>query len=381
MANSTIAQPCNSSGLLSAASLANFSLVSVDWSNSKSTWVTGRPMDAESPLVAQAELLVSARADQRVWVYKNIVIAYAWFPTVRAKLVDPQYAGWFLHFGPPPLPNNSYHVPQCDDNFSPPLCSALYHSQDQTPGFPHGDGNCPAPNCDCGGVPCGFYLFNHANESLREWLIDEYVMGPTGVGNPAVHGVYLDDRFVNSSWSGDAPDCAASPIGGPSEVNAGCIADIGLTQAETTALADGWQTTMLQLQTRLLAAGAFSWAYFTEFRTPDHGQCAFIFSSNSSEALYGLALQMFLSSPANETTITRDVVSFLLVRGPYAWLGYGWQGCSESGPPGIPPQLLLDYGEPLNNVTETSHNVFERRWSKATVAMNCATMEASVQWV
>jgi hypothetical protein len=25
----------------------------------------------------------------------------------------------------------------------------------------------------------------------------------------------------------------------------------------------------------------------------------------------------------------QDLASFLVVRGPYAWLGYGWQGCTN----------------------------------------------------
>ena len=141
-----------------------------DWSNSKQQWVQGRPMDAETPLVKQAELLTKANLGQRVWVYRNIVIAYPWFPSVREKLRDPLYSGWFIPFGKPPFSNGSFHVPQCDSNYEPPLCTPFYHSQDQTPGFPKGDGVCPAPACDCGGVPCGFYLFNHANETLRRCL-------------------------------------------------------------------------------------------------------------------------------------------------------------------------------------------------------------------
>ncbi len=189
--------PCNSSGLVRPELLSNFSVVSVDWSNSKNVWVAQHPMDSEGALVAQAVALHAARPEQRVWVYRNLVIAYPWFPSVRAKMVDPAYAGWFLRFGAPPFGNGSYHVPRCDDSFSPPLCSDFYHSQDQTPGFPTGDGNCPGP-CDCGGVPCGFYLFNHANDTLRRWLIDDFVFGPTGLGQPsgAISGLYLDDvRF------------------------------------------------------------------------------------------------------------------------------------------------------------------------------------------
>ena len=72
--------------------------------------------------------------------------------------MDPAYAGWFLRFSG----DNNYHVPTCDNNWSPPRCSAFYHDQDQTPEHPHGDGSC-VNACDCGeGVPCGEYLQVHA---------------------------------------------------------------------------------------------------------------------------------------------------------------------------------------------------------------------------
>ena len=382
-AESTIAMPCNGSGLIRPSTLSQYALVSIDWSNIKNVWVTGKPMDAETPLLEQAQLLNNANPKNRVWIYKNIVIAYPWFPSVREKMLDPQYSGWFLRFDNKP----PYHVPQCDDNYNPPLCSEFWHSQDQTPGYPHGDGNCPGP-CDCGGVPCGFYLFDHRNSSLRAWLIDEYVMGPTGVGarnargELYISGVYLDDHWSNFSDPVDAPDCASSPIGGPTEVNSGCVADMGLTQRDTTALADGWRATMLQLQQRLLAANAFSWAYFTEFGSgapfSSPAQCTSFFKHNAT-ALYGRALVLALGK--NTTgSLMRDLATFLLVRGPYAWFGHGWQGCSDTGTTQLPPEAIRDAGVPLDNVTETSSGLFQRRWSHATVTMDCSTLLGNVIW-
>ena len=106
------------------------------------------------------------------------------------------------------------HVPVCDTNYDPPLCSALYREsrvparararahapslraassnrctrlavrsraaddQEQTPGYPHGDGDCASPGCDTGAVPTGEYMFNpnSANVSINgqtlvEWFI------------------------------------------------------------------------------------------------------------------------------------------------------------------------------------------------------------------
>lgn len=297
--------------------------------------------------------------------------------SVREKLVDPRYSDWFIRFAhTPPFANGTYHVPQCDVAFDPPLCTEFYHSQDQTPGFPHGDGDCPGP-CDCGGVACGFYLFNHANESLRTWLIDDFVMGPTGVGSPAVHGVYLDDAWSNVTDPVDAPDCASSPIGGPTEVNVNCISDTGLTQAQTTTITDNWRVTMLELQRRLIDAGAFSWAYFTEYTgAPSQHTCAAFFRNNATE-LYGLALMMGLARPATDASVLRDVATFLIVRGPHAWLGRGWEGC-VGAPESLPPPFFVDYGVPLGNVTESADGVFERRWSKAVARMDCNTWTGEI---
>ena len=79
----------------------------------------------------QAERTKRANPDGKVFVYRNSVHAMPWFPTVRAKLEDPQYAGFFLHFDPKRGHNTS--VPQCDNTYSPPLCTTLYHDQTQTP--------------------------------------------------------------------------------------------------------------------------------------------------------------------------------------------------------------------------------------------------------
>lgn len=80
------------------------------------------------------------------------------YTSVRVKLQNPDYASWFLPFSG----TGKYHVPTCDTNYNPPLCSNLYHDQSQTPGYPHGDGDCASPACDVGTVPVGEYVFNPA---------------------------------------------------------------------------------------------------------------------------------------------------------------------------------------------------------------------------
>jgi hypothetical protein len=65
------------------------------------------------------------------------------------------------------------------------------------PGYPSGDGNCEAPTCDCGTVPCGFYFFNHSSttvvngQTFGQWFKDSYIFDGQGV-SPLVSGFYFD---------------------------------------------------------------------------------------------------------------------------------------------------------------------------------------------
>lgn len=70
--------------------------------------------------LAPTGALVTVRAATRVQ-------ALPWFTGVRSIIDDPARAGWFLPF----KPNSTYHVPQCDNNYSPPRCTNLYHDVEQ----------------------------------------------------------------------------------------------------------------------------------------------------------------------------------------------------------------------------------------------------------
>jgi len=76
--------------------------------------------------------------------------------------------------------------------------------------------------------------------------------------------------------------------------------------------------------------------------------------------------------------ILQDIARFLLVRGPYSWMGYGWEGCITTPPPVVPYDH--DYGEPLGLCQETAPNsgIFTRAWSKADVRMDCGTFVANI---
>lgn len=342
-------------------------------------------MRCEDRLIEQVHMTKAANPATRVFVYRNLVKALPWFETVQAKISDPAYAGWFLPFGPPTV-GDHWTVPNCDKNYDPPLCSTYYHDQDQTPQHPHGDGSCTLP-CDCGGVPCGEYLFDHRNASLRQFLVEEFILGANGLANANVSGFYLDDGWANTSqpvlpWMPQPMGfCDHSPIGGATEEDYNCARDMGLKQADTTAITDAWRLTLAAVQEAIISHGAFSWAYFRQLTIPGPGNasaCASWFRETGSTLTgYAYVQQFYNATQRPLPAVSQDIAAFLVLRGDFAWLGYGWIGCTTDYE--YPPALEVDYGVPLTPYfNETSPGVFTREWSKATATFSCPAWTGTV---
>ena len=262
MQQSTMAMPCNYTGMMDmSGDIGKFGIIDFDWSNGKAQWANTAPMSSEELLVTQAIARKNAICpttcplpngcpnkeacpQAKTWVYRNFVKALPWYTSVREKLEDPQYAGWFLKFDPDNT--TAYNVPQCDDNFEPSKCTEFYHDQEQSPEY-HGSsissGICEEP-CDCGSVPCGEYLFDHRNASLTKWLVEEYTGGLTGLANPNIDGFFIDDK-----WSGS----------GPSEEDRQCVEDMGLSPDEVADITAGWKNNMVEVKEFILKNNGFNW--------------------------------------------------------------------------------------------------------------------------
>ena len=308
---SLITMQCNSSGYSDPHRGSEFGIVSYDWSNAKRFWAQNQPMDCEEKLIQQVELLAVANKkeertgnnnninpyNKRIFIYRNIVKALPWFSTVRNKLLDPAYDGFFLKFNQDQqqqydddndndndnndlLDNtnnddDNYHVPKCAaENKS--ICSDLYHDQGQTPQVPtklnpNPDGHCnPDLGCNCGGnnLPCGEYLFDHRNGTmLRTWLIEEVLLGPTGIGHKYVDGVFLDDYWCSDLLCSQSNNdtnmgCPCNdPKQGPTEINQyAAIDDIGLSDIDIMDITLEWNKTMNLAMQKILQRKAYTWS-------------------------------------------------------------------------------------------------------------------------
>jgi len=379
--------PCNFSGYTDPKRTTGWALIDFDWSNAKAFWAAAKPMDCAELLLNQVKMTTDASPGTTVYVYRNSIKALPWFTSVRVKLEDPAYAPWFLTFNPNA---SSYHVPTCDNNYKPPLCSKYYHDQEQTPGYPKGDGDCSAPACDVGKVPVGEYIWDPRawnvaikGQTLGQWFIDEYLFDPTGGANPKVSGFFFDDQWTEN---------------GPTEYEAHCVEDMGLTKNELVDLTNAYWSNMDAVRKAVISRGKFSWQQLWTGQgnsNRDIGDtCPSPFVKNTTCTadlrklcmstappqtrfmMYAFAPGGCRTDPSHLTEFESDLANFLLVRGPYAALGHGWLGCSRQYE--FPEALNADYGKPLELCKEVSNGVFQRQWSKATVRMDCNTYTPSI---
>jgi len=374
--------------------IARFGLVAFDWSEGKELWDKESPMTCEETLVAQAAALKRSNPAARVLAYRNIVKALPWQATPRAALARADAASWFLGFAP----GVATHSPRCDTNFAPPRCSNLFHDQVQTPQFPNNskyDGTCSQP-CDCGPVACGEFLWDHTEPAVRDFIVNEYMLGAGGLASGVLDGFSLDDAWSNHTNAGSNA-CDGSPIGGPSEVDSFCMTDMNLTQGDVDAVTAGWAETVAAVAGAVNGAGGFLWNQFVTVGTPPNasGQCAAFFRAACGPAgtyLGAAILHQFSEAPGRVfdplPAFAEDLAAFLLIRGPYAYLGFNWNGCAFGIIPGgrnnqswsFPDELDMDVGEPLGNCAETApgSGVFERAWSRASVAFDCGAWVGTV---
>lgn len=288
------------------------------------------------------------------------------------------------------------------------ICSPLYHSQDQTPEHMTGRKEC-IKDCDCNGVPCGEYIWDHRNASLREWLVNEHVMGASsggtdGMANPNVTGFYFDDYWSESGegWShgpsGLPPptrpnlnDCKT----GPSEIQSDCLKDMGLTNQDVLDLNAGWRKTTASAMRAVAKAGGWVWQMFSGLSAPaDSGPTCAVGYHRACAKLRTDMNRMDLRlkdphAPGSVLDAASDVARFLLLRGTHSFLGTAWVGCEpDNGVEGgghnqtylRPKEFDIDYGVPQGLCKEdpAKPGRFLREFTKATAVHDCSTGASSV---
>ena len=138
----------------------------------------------------------------------------------------------------------------------------------------------------------------------------------------------------------------------------GTCQDMGLTTPDLVRLTKDYETSMAALRNATLAAGKFAWQMLWTGGTDtsiggtglgplvSQGSCAASLrgfcTAESPTQTRAMAYGFNTRDPSSLPYLTTDLANFLLVRGPYAWLGHGWRGCSREYL--FPDALNVDYG-------------------------------------
>lgn len=241
-------------------------------------------------------------------------------------------------------------------------------------------------------LPIGAYLFNPAaantsvnGQTFTEWFIDDYLFGPNGGANPNISGFFFDDQF--------------NPTGATESL--GNLANLGLSPQQGAQLSEDYWAYMNVVYAEVLKRGKFAWQqlwtgqqqcdYYNSYSclgsTGTHllvqpKSCASdlrtLCAKGSPPQTRAMMFPFAGSDPSELPQFQQDLANFLLVRGPHAFLGHAWKGCSKDYL--YPDALNADYGEPLGLCTETAPNsgVFTREWTKASVKMDCSTYTGTI---
>lgn len=398
MTRSTILYTCNKTGMHDVKEAVRYGVVAYDWSNAKALWANAQPMNTDEMLTAQAERVLAVdpgiKGEQpRVWVYRNKIKGLNWFGSVREKLDDARYSGWFVKFRDyqGPRSNNSYHVPACDwfgNATHPPKCSGFYHDQRQTPEHPGAshsvypvDGAC-VNQCNCGPTnPCGEYTFDHRNASFSEWFINGLMISNLTLLHEPIP--------INVGWIDDEISLEGMSEGAPYPT---WVADTASTPGEMQDHVDSFRRNVARLQKAIVRHGGFYWQMITGrgplVRPKPAGTYRKKQPYNVTPAKCASTLRQHYCTPTPDAWRSahlyevwptdpgigeQAVAEFLLTRGDFAWIGYSWTGCESKKHFPRPMEWDADYGGKANGpCVESGHpGVFVREYPKATVKWDC----------
>lgn len=309
---------------------------------------------SEEYLVQQCAQVKQVNNRTKCFVYRNGEVAISWFSSEARKMYTQADAGLFLHAGGHP-----YNEPG------------------------DGDPHAHVPNMDQ-------YFLNFSNLATGRWWNSTLMLGEHAVSGSqhqtrccgaVVDGVFVDDSTgLGSEHNILVRRCGMGPV---------AVAD--WNEKARTAYIKSWQS--------VVARGGFVWNLL---RDPD-GRFALtggvpVQPTNVSCAAYLRAkcgnaswdgqhwAMMMAPQPGSER---QSVAAFLLLRGPYAWLGRGWIGGDVDTRLVAPELHQLDPGEPLGScrslaTTDTgkigvvrAEQVWVREYSKMTVSLNCSSWSAS----
>jgi Hypothetical glycosyl hydrolase family 15 len=147
-----------------------------------------------------------------------------------------------------------------------------------------------------------------------------------------------------------------------------------LSPAEVVAIQEATGVANAALIEQAVAAGKYIWQAFGNQDGvgggPSQSSCASWMSTRCTPDWQSRAT----TQQMDDKNVNQSIASFLIVRPPIGYLGYGW----ESDMKNWKSEFLWQVGEPLNNCSQPSSGVFTRDWTYGTVTLDCNTWTATI---
>ena len=288
-------------------------LVSLDWSVAIDIWSKNGLHNGTIEATSRegARMIKAASPNTKVFIYHNMELALESMESQRAVMYDPSKANYFLQY--------------TDGNRN--KNGTIYNERS---------------------VPGDQFFFDYRVPEAAEYYISSVL---ASIDYPETDGTFTDDVTGLPAEHASAPGRMKLS---PAEVN-----DIQFA----TSVANG------QLIDRAVAAGKYVWAAFKNQdgvgAGPTAKTCADWMRSRCTASHQTIATtQAFDTAHVNVS-----IASFLVVRPPIGYLGFGW----ESDMRNWRPEFLWQVGEPQGLCAEGRPNIFSRAWTYGVASVDCNT--------
>ena len=332
LTQSTVCQPSGNSYFMPNHT---WGLVSLDWSVSRSNWFIGGNTSnttCEATSRKGCQMLKDAGKATRCFIYHNSELALEWLETQREAINDPTKQDYFLQY----LPGNPGNKP----------VGTVYDE-------PRAEGR--------------QLFWNHSNPAAVQYYITSVLASLEADGGVA-DGSFTDDV---DGLPAEHPAVQAA-IGMSDDALAALIQTLTLSQ-KFNWQAFGSDDTSVDLsaasapKSRAARGPAM-------IAGPTRTNCLQVMRTYCQAAYQGRPMLMKMDNTAPNANQT--VAAFLIVRPPYAYIGYGWE--SDDRAQFWSPLFYLQAGTPLGLCTEEPSGVFSRVWSEGTASLDCAAWAAEL---
>jgi hypothetical protein len=289
-------------------------------------WTAAHNGTCEATQAENARLIKEASPSTRVFSYHNMLLALGCFESQRDAMYDPALASYFLQF----------------EN------GTIYNNPTYSMGGGGGDPVQPGEDQ---------YLWNYTNPAVSEWVVARYTQALSMSGDA------LDGSFVDDIWFPEEHPQVVSAL----NMSAAAVA------AEAAAQAAAYSTLLASLQ----AANKSVYRAFVEpgagihWNGTDTAQCSQYLRAFCVPDWQTQAILLPISYIANTTM---SIASFLLARGPIAYVGFGWPSDDFDWR----PEFEWDVGVPSALCTEAPPNRFSRPYTYGDVFIDCNDFSFSV---